>query len=93
MKQHHGFLERITEKADLLDETLPGHPIIEIVGEHRVIVENHFGVKEYSLERIGIKVKYGVVVICGRCMELTRMTREQLVISGKIDCVSLMRRG
>lgn len=93
MKRGHRILNRIVEEADLPGEILPGLPVVEIAGERRVLVENHMGVMEYSQGRIGIKVKYGMVVICGSCMTLTRMTKEQLVVSGKIDGVSLIRRG
>ena len=74
-------------------EPLPGQPIVEIAGDRRVLIENHFGVKEYSREKIGVKVKYGLVCVCGCDLELIRMTKEQLIISGRIDAVTLIRRG
>lgn len=87
------LLERLADEADLTVEPLPGQPIVEIAGDRRVLIENHFGVKEYSRERITVKVKYGFVSVCGCQLELMRMTREQLVICGKIDGVTLQRRG
>lgn len=80
-------------RADLSAEPLPGQPIVEIAGDRRVLIENHFGVKEYSREKIGVKVKYGLVCVCGCDLELIRMTKEQLIISGRIDAVTLIRRG
>lgn len=92
MKKGRNFMVRLAEEADLPGESLPGQPIVEIAGERRVLIENHFGVREYSRERIGVKVKYGLVNVCGDGLELSRMTKEQLVISGRIDCVALLRR-
>ena len=77
---------------DLPGESLPGQVLVEISGENRVLIEHHCGVREYSRERIGVKVKYGMLQVCGSCLELRCMTREQLVISGKIDCIVLKRR-
>ena len=91
MKQN--ILQRLADSADLAGEPIPGQSVIEIAGECRVLIENHFGVQEYSRERIGVKVKYGAVLVCGCGLELSRMTREQLVISGHIDSVTLQRRG
>lgn len=91
-KSHH-FLNRLAEGVDLGEEPLPSQPIVEIAGDRRVLIENHYGVKEYSRERIGVKVKYGQVNICGSCLELRHMTKVQLVISGRIDAVTLCRRG
>ena len=84
------ILQRLADGADLSAEPLPGQPIVEIAGDRRVLIENHFGVKEYSREKIGVKVKYG---LCGCDLELIRMTKEQLIISGRIDAVTLIRRG
>lgn len=86
------LLDRLTEEADLAGEPLPGQPIVELAGDRRVLIENHFGVKEYGSQRITVKVKYGCVSICGCGLELQRMTREQLVICGRIDCVTVQRR-
>ena len=80
------------DRLDLPGESLPGQVLVEISGENRLLIEHHCGVREYSRERIGVKVKYGVLQVCGSCLELRCMTREQLVISGKIDCIVLKRR-
>lgn len=86
------LIDRLTEEADLAAQPLPGRPIVEISGDNRVLIENHFGVKEYGTQRITVKVKYGCVCVCGSSLELQRMTREQLVIRGRIDCVTVQRR-
>ncbi len=87
------FLERLADEAALSAEPLPGQCVVEIAGEHRVLVENHFGVVEYSRGRICVKVRFGTVCVCGCGLEVMRLTKEQLVISGRIDAVSLHRRG
>ena len=48
---------------------------------------------QYSAERIGVRVKYGTVCIAGCGLELKQMTKERLVIAGRIDSVNLIRRG
>lgn len=93
MKGNRNILQRMTESMDLGSEPMPGQSLIEIAGDDRVLIENHFGVREYSPERIGVNVKYGSVQICGCGLKLARMTKEQLVISGRIDGVMLRRRG
>lgn len=87
------WMQKLADEADLSAEPLPGVPVVEIAGECRVLIERHGGVTEYSRERICVKVRYGIVCVCGCSLELTRMTRQQLVISGRIDCVQLQRRG
>ncbi len=80
------------ERLDLPGETYPGQVLVEIAGNNRVLIEGHRGVREYSLQRIGIRVSYGLVEVSGKGLQLRHMTRDQLVISGTIETVTLKRR-
>lgn len=82
---------RLAFGAELADAPIPGLPLVEIAGENRVLIENHHGVTQYGRERISVKVKYGQVCVTGFALELARMTKGQLVITGRIDSVCLFR--
>ena len=92
MAQKGYWVQRIAEAADLHGEVLPGMPLVELAGENRVLIECHGGVTEYSPQRICVRVKFGTVSVCGCSLELAVMTKEKLVISGRIDAVHLNRR-
>ena len=85
------FYQRAALKTKLPGEALPGQPLMEIIGDKRVLIENHCGVCGYDLQRIQVKVNYGCVIIHGRNLELMQMTRDQLVITGSITGVELLR--
>lgn len=89
MKQHRHLLHRLTDSADLPGESFPLTPLVEIMGNKRVLIENHKGVCEYGTEQIRIKVSFGQVCVQGCGLMLSQMTAAQLVISGDIRCVSL----
>ena len=86
------FFEQMLEQNTIPPEAVPGQPIIEIAGDSRFLIENHQGVAAYGRERILINVKYGTVCVCGCRLEMIHMTKEQLVICGRIDSVGLQRR-
>ena len=92
MKGKEQILQRITERVELSGEPIPGQPVIEIGGENRVLIENYSAVREYNPQRICVLVKYGSVTVAGCGLELRRITKEQLVIAGRIDGVTLHRR-
>ncbi len=92
MDRTNRWIRRMADHSGLETEVLPTIPLVEIAGDSRVLIEGHRGVTEYSQEKICLKVKYGHVCVCGCGLELSRMSREQLVISGRIDCVQLIRR-
>lgn len=91
MKKRSSILERLTAAAELHDEAIPHLPLVEIAGEHRVLIENHMGVIAYAAEEICVRVKYGTVSVGGCNLELAHMTKGQLVISGTINKVALHR--
>lgn len=91
MGKNQNIINRLAMVPYLQDEPIPGLPLIEIVGDCRVLIERHWGVTEYGKERIVIKVKQGKVCVTGSCMELIKMTKSQLVIKGTIFGVSIIK--
>ena len=93
MEKEHSLWQKLARQTDIHSQPLPGIPLVELAGERRVLIENHQGVLEYTSRRIGVRVKFGSVVILGDCLELCHMTRQKLVIYGTIQSVTLERRG
>ncbi len=92
MGRGHSFLDRLAEESDLPSELLPGRTIVELAGDSRVLIENHFGIKAYSLEKVVINVSFGQLSVCGHCLDILRMTKEQLIIRGEIHGIAVQRR-
>lgn len=91
MKKYTVF-ERVARAMDLSNEPEPGKPLVEIVGNRSVLIENHNGVLSYSREQVTIKTKMGCICIFGEGLVLTKMSREQLRVCGNIFSVELGRR-
>lgn len=68
-------------------------PLVEIANDRRVLIEHHQGVSSYTAEQVLVRVRYGRVCVSGTGLCIARMTREQLVICGAIDGVTLLRAG
>ena len=92
MKKEQRWLERLADQADLPGEAGLGQPLVELAGDRRVLIEHHQGVIQYGCQRICVKVKYGTVAVEGCDLELARMSREQLIIRGRIDRIQINRR-
>ena len=92
MHKDRRILQWLTENPELPGERIPGQSLLELAADRRVLIENHGGVTQYSRSRIGIKVRFGQILVCGCNLELARMTKEQLVITGRIESITLTRR-
>ena len=91
MKESHGMIKRLREFVFASGQSLPGVPIVELAGNKRVLIENHLGITEYEHEKIGIQVKNGKVIVTGESLEICCLSRQQLVITGKIDSIQMER--
>ena len=91
MKNGKKMIDRITDAANLNTTALPGRSIIELYSDRRVLIEIHSGILEYDTNKILVRVRFGTVCICGRCLEITKMTAQQLVINGQIGSIHLIR--
>lgn len=85
------MIERMTEVALQTGEPVLKQPLLEVCGEHRVLIEHHKGVEEYSRNAVKVKVRFGSILVEGTGLEICSMTAEQLVIVGDIDTVALLK--
>ncbi len=93
MNRDKNWMQALLHRTELPSEALPGQPVIELMGDRRVLIENHLSVVEYGQEKICVRVRYGQVQISGANLELAQMRKGQLVVVGRIDSIQLVRRG
>ena len=92
MKRRKNWIQNLSETMDLPGEPMPGIPLVELAGDNRVLIENHGPIVEYGPERIRVVLKYGQLCICGHKLTLGRMSHDQLVVSGTINSLTIIRR-
>ena len=85
-------LRGVTEWVGLYGEPLPGGPLVELSGDDRVLIENHKCVNSYSPEEISVRVSFGCIRLCGRALVLACVGKDQLVVHGKVDSITVERR-
>lgn len=64
-------------------------PLAEIIGNHRVLMENHLGICEYGDCCIVVATSLGRAIIEGEDLQIMQLDREKLVIIGKIAALRL----
>lgn len=85
-------LGRTFDQMRSMVEPLRKLPLAELTGEERLLIENHSGVTKYSVEQICVAVSYGQLSVSGNCLQLACVTKDRLLITGKIDQILLCRR-
>ncbi len=65
-----------------------GVPLVTMVGDRELTIENYVGIIEYGEDIIRIKCKAVNVSITAKNLELKTMTDEFLYITGRFECFS-----
>lgn len=85
--------DKFVTTVNLADEPMPGKSLVEIVGDQCVLIENHCGIISYGKDMITVKTKNGWICVKGMGLCLSKMSREQIRIVGRIHHVELQGRG
>lgn len=89
MKKQNNWTQRIAERLVHQEETLPMQTVLELCADRRILIENHQGITCYGPERIGVKVRFGQIIVNGSSLRLCKMQAHQLVILGNIQEITL----
>lgn len=81
---HEGLL---AGENPLIEDLRSDRPRVEIVGNARVLVENHHGIVEYDETLLRVKCKGCEVRIAGDGLTLAALSRSELAVTGMIISV------
>ena len=93
MKRKNKMLRWFASSAELPSALLPGQFLLELLGQERILIENHLGVQAYGSEKICVKTSFGSVSVCGIALRLSCLSKERLVIQGPVTHIEVIRRG
>lgn len=82
------ILTTLAERFDLPADIAAGLPRIELDGDGACTLDRHHGILAYHTEQIVIALNIGTLTVEGSGLELRRMHREQLRITGRIRCIT-----
>lgn len=84
------ILDRIFDQTNLYAESAPGTTVVELTANRRVLIENHRGVTTYGCSEICVNGSNGTICIRGKYLQLARMSKLQLVITGCVECITIL---
>lgn len=80
-----GLRKNMTEALELPKEIMLGLPLVSLVGQEEVTVENYKGILEYDEENVRIGTSAGILRLWGKGLCLKQLTAECLVITGVLE--------
>lgn len=86
------MLEKL-KQADIPQELVLGWPRSVLLGDEKLIVEQHQGIYACTEQEIVLKTLCGHLVITGSRLSLSRYDRNGLVVLGRIEKLSYRPKG
>ena len=84
-KENGAFRYRMVEASNMPKDVVLGVPIVTIIGEFEVNIENYRGIIEYTDTLIRVKVKQGQIKITGKDLQIDYYTNDDMRITGKTE--------
>ena len=83
----------MAELAGLPKDVIYGIPLVTMVGQSEVSVENYRGILEYTEKIIRIQTKLGKIHIHGTCLQIEYYNNDEMKITGHITEVEFHEGG
>lgn len=80
--------EGLVESLELPKDLMYGAVLVSITGRQEIIIENYRGLLEYNQNHISLQTKTCRLVICGKDLNISYYTNEEMKITGLIDSVT-----
>ena len=84
-KGNQNIKKKLVNTLELPKEIIFNLPLITIVGNEEINIENYKGVIEYSPEKIRINTECGVLKINGEKLSFKQITAENIIVTGIIQ--------
>ena len=80
---------RFGDACGLSKDVLAGLPVISMLGDCEIFIENYRGILEYSNEYLKVSTKIGNIKIEGKNFVIFHMNQDEILLKGIINKVSL----
>ena len=84
-KGNQNIKKKLVNTLELPKEIIFNLPLITMVGNEEINIENYKGVIEYSPEKIRINTECGVLKINGEKLSFKQITAENIIVTGVIQ--------
>ena len=81
---------RLGQMCDLSRDVVAGLPVISMLGDCEVFIENYRGILEYSSEYLKVSTKIGNIRVSGSNLVIYHMNQDEILLRGRIGKVSLI---
>ena len=83
----HTFRYKLADLSEVPKDVAMGFPVLTMIGQMELNIENYRGIIEYTDVLIRIQTKAGQLRINGRVLSIAYYTNDEMKINGRIDSI------
>ncbi len=87
----HSLKNRISELSELPKDVVLGIPMLTMIGQMELIIENYRGIIEYTDSLVRIHTKDGQIKVVGNSLKVDYYTNDEMKITGCIVSVEYVK--
>lgn len=87
----HSFKNKLSELSELPKDVVLGIPMLTMIGQMELIVENYRGIIEYTDILVRIHTKDGQIRVVGENLKVDYYTNDEMKITGHITAVEYVK--
>ena len=91
-RENMSFIERVSDVLEVPGEAM-GLPLVTVVGDGRVHIENHRGLLLCGEDKITVECRGMEISVEGEKLEMVVLTEHELLIRGRVGEVRMERKG
>ena len=85
------FRERVLQASQRPRDVVMGLPVLYVLGQSELHLENYRGILEYTEEMVRILIKGGQIKVTGQRLQVVYYTNDEMKISGQIKAIEYHR--
>jgi sporulation protein YqfC len=84
---------RIADASGVPKDVVLGVPLVTVIGQNEVCVENYRGILEYTDKLIRIQTKLGKIHVLGRGLQIQYYNNDEMKITGHVMTIEYYEGG
>ena len=84
---------RVSDAANIPKDVILGVPIVRMVGQEELYIENYRGILEYTDTFIRVQTKIGQIHLFGKKLEIIYYTNDEMKVVGHIESLKYHQGG
>lgn len=84
---NHPIRNKMAELSELPKDVVMGMPVLTMMGQMELSLENYRGIIEYTDTIVRIQTKSGQIKVTGKNLQVAYYTNDEMKVNGRIDSI------